>query len=155
MPEASEHALSFLSRTVGGVEFKFAKLTPRDRAGILRQLKSHRKVMLREHLKEAGLSPAQVFTELEMFEDRVYGQKEFIDYVNSADGPAEIAADAFRKKNGADLPAGTIEALEAERELFPLVAELCNLALAPITPPTQEGSLPPNPPPPAEAIPPA
>lgn len=129
MSEASQHAFRFVVRTVDGVEYKFQKPTPRDRQAILNRLAAERKEKLRANGKEAGLTGAQIFNELEEFDDRQFGEDKWIDHVNTAAGKDEICEAAWKKAgNPPEKYDDVRDSIEAsEGGLLDIVCELCNL----------------------------
>lgn len=137
MSEASAHALPYATREVAGKTVKFGKITPRERAIILRRLKDERKAKLREHMD--GLPPEQKFTELEAFEDEVWGNDKWIKYLNTPDGQAEVLGMSYAKHQSDDCTA-TLDAVEqADEGLIMLIGEVCNVPIvrkdAPANPP--------------------
>jgi hypothetical protein len=129
--ETSENIEPFLRRRLAGADVCFGKLTPRDRAGILRRLKAQRKATLVMNLQTAGIDKEQVLVELENFDDRPWGQGRWLDYLNTIEGQEETVRLAWSKQNSGD-PAGALDAIEAaDGGLLPLAAALCNLRLAP------------------------
>jgi len=151
--ETPENVESFLIRRLNGQDIRFGKLTPRDRAGVLRRLKSERKATLVANLQTAGLDKEQVLVELESFDDRPWGQGRWLDYLNTIEGQEEAVRIAWAKHNSGD-PAAALDAVEAaEGGLLPLAAALCNLRLtAPASPsPAPEAGDADNPTPPQPA----
>jgi hypothetical protein len=139
----SENVESFLMRRLNGAEVRFGKLTPRDRAEILRRLKAERKAKLVANLQTAGIDKEQVLVELESFDDSAWGQCRWLDYLNTIEGQEEVVRTAWAKHNTGD-PANALDAIEAaDGGLLPLAAALCNLRLAPAATPVEppaEGS---------------
>lgn len=129
--ERTQNIESFLTRRIDGVDIRFGKLTPRDRAGILRRLKAERKTALVENLQTACIDKEQMLIELENFDDSAWGQGRWLDHLNTIEGQEEAVRIAWEKHNSGD-PASALDAIEAaDGGLLPLAAALCNLRLAP------------------------
>ena len=138
--EPSDNIEPFLTRLVNGADIVFGKLTPRDRAGILRRLKAERKATLICNLQMAGIDKEQVLIELENFDDASWGQGRWLDYLNTIEGQEESVRIAWSKQNSGD-PAAALDAIEAaDGGLLPLAAALCNLRLAPAEAPGEGGA---------------
>jgi len=116
-------------RAIAGEEVKFHKLTPYDRAEILRTLKKQRRAEMLEDLKTAGASPDQTYGELRQFDAKPYGHGEFLDYVDTSEGRLDVLKMALR----ASLNGSTEEKLRqftpTMQEELELVAELCGIQL--------------------------
>jgi hypothetical protein len=130
----SDHALKYVTRTIGGAEVRFGKITARERAVILRRLKDASREATRRNAKDAGLPAETVYQELQGHDDRPFGEPEFLDFVNTPEGQDELFALAFGKHNEGD-PLPVMEEVEAQdRGLIALMCELCNLQLRPVGP---------------------
>jgi hypothetical protein len=133
--EPSQNIEPFLTRRLNGVDVRFGKLTPRDRAAILRRLKAERKAKLVGNLQTAGIGKEQALVELENFDDSSWGQSRWLDHLNTIEGQEEAVRTAWTKHNSGD-PAAVLDAIEAaDGGLLPLAAALCNLRLSPVNAP--------------------
>ena len=129
----------FVIRDIKGVAVRFGKLSPRDRAEILRQVKAQRKELLLANLQSAGIDKEQVLVELEHFDDRPWGQAQWLDYLNTIQGQEEAVRTGYARCNAGDA-AAVIDAIEsADGSLLALAAELCNLR---VVRPTSKTKLP-------------
>jgi hypothetical protein len=139
----------------GRVEVKFAKVSPRQRSEYLSRMKDRRRAELLEDLKASALPPDQVFVELDTLRETVYGLKQWIDFLNSPEGQAEVIRDSLKKHH----PAADAEAVQDAVEAvdfgpMELISEICKV---PLTKPGQQDAPAGNPqtptgtsPPPAE-----
>jgi hypothetical protein len=151
--EPSLNIEPFLTRRIDGADVRFGKLTPRDRAAILRRLKAERKSKLVGNLQTAGIDKEQMLVELENFDDVSWGQSRWLDYLNTIEGQEETVRTAWAKQNSGDFAAALDGVEAADGGLLPLAAALCNLRLSPADTragsPTDgeddEGPLPPHP----------
>jgi len=131
----SQNIEPFMTRRLNGVDNRFGKLTPRDRAAILRRLKAERKETLVGNLQTAGIDKEQMLIELENFDDSPWGQSRWLDHLNTIEGQEEAVRTAWAKQNSGD-PAAALDAIEAaDGGLLPLAAALCNLRLSPVNAP--------------------
>lgn len=126
--------LPYVERTIGDSVRKFGKLTPRDRASVLRNLRQRRKNALIANLGEAGIPNEQRFAELEAFDDApLYGEDRFIEYINTPEGQDEIHLMGL-KKYPADNPDPEMilgQWITADRDDgLKLAADICSLTLA-------------------------
>ena len=127
-----------VSRRVADADVLFGRLTPRDRAGILREIKSRRKEILLANLMAAGIEKEQILVELEHFDDQPWGQRHWLDYLNTIEGQEHAVRASWGKCNSGD-PVAVLDAIEvADGGLMPLTAEVCNLRITRMPPANAE-----------------
>lgn len=86
-----------------GTTFNLPKPSPRDKAKILADLRSARRLKLVENLKATGLSAEQQFAQLESFDDQEsYPADRLADYMNTSQGQLDIFAFLVKKAGGED-----------------------------------------------------
>jgi hypothetical protein len=93
MSDASEFALPTVERQVGDQTLTFGKLSPTDRAVMLREYKAAARAELKEDIANAGLSATDGYVEMRTFTDDIWGAQRWIRYLNSFDGQQAV----FRK----------------------------------------------------------
>jgi hypothetical protein len=87
-----------------GEKLSFPKLTPYDRADILRDLKKSRRAELIETLKLTGADKTEMFGELTRFDAEGYGEHHFRDYVVTLEGRADVIRRSWKKIGRNDEP---------------------------------------------------
>lgn len=116
-------------KTVKVGEHSFAKLSPRDRQQLLAPVKAARRVLLKVNLAEGGIAGAEYVNELDAFDQSVWGDTEFFDFLQSLDGRVEILSLAATKAD----PAKAVGALDGLTltldEDFRLAAKLVGITL--------------------------
>lgn len=116
--------LKFVPLDIDGEHWEFPKLTPYDRAGLMRELKKARRTELLETLKLTGADKAELFGELQRFDADGYREGHFLDYILTAEGRAEVIRRSLAKAGrDCDPPA-----IPLDGELS-LVAALCGVQL--------------------------
>jgi hypothetical protein len=116
-----------VKRTIGGESVSFLKLTPYDRAAILRDLKKRDRDNMLADLKAVGADKGEMLAELRDMDARVYGEPEFIGLVNTADGQVAVLDIAMRDIDPAKRETLRRNMVMSGSETLRLVAELCNL----------------------------
>jgi hypothetical protein len=89
---------------IDGEKLSFPKLTPYDRADILRELKRARRLELIETLKLTGADKTEMFGELSRFDSEGYGEHHFRDYVVTLEGRADVFRRSWKKLGRDDAP---------------------------------------------------
>jgi hypothetical protein len=126
------------------------KLSGRDRCNVIRGIKARERSQLEGNLKSAGVDDAGArFAELEAFDQREYGQAEFIGRVNTPEGQDEVQALSLRRamlKAGAKadevdskVDAALADLTISQAEANKLTADLCGLEIVQRTAPATEG----------------
>jgi hypothetical protein len=126
-------------------EHKFGKLTPRDRARLLAELKAKRKTDLLANLDASGVKGEEKFHTLNDFDATLYGNGEWVEYVNSADGQAAILAAALGKHH-ADAET-LLDGINIAGQELQLAAAVCGMTLGnadpnPLTAPAEAPPVP-------------
>ncbi len=93
MSDASEHSIPTVERTIGDETFTFGKMSPADRAVMLREYKAAARTELKADIADGGLTGEQSYGELRGFNDDIWGAQRWIRYLNSFDGQQAV----FRK----------------------------------------------------------
>lgn len=127
----------------GVVEYRFRKLTPYDRAELLRRERSRQRAVAIQNLRDSGADKDEMFASLRDFEAKPATAEDFIDLFNSVIGKAEIIDLSLMELSmaGPGQPAWKYrEDAEAARDfanampggdLVELAAGLCNISLEP------------------------
>ncbi len=105
MSDASEHVLPTVEETIDGNKITFGKLSIRDRAKILRDVKA---AAIAQHDKDTSvLPPEQQYIQRRDFNGQVWGAGAWIRHVNGSDGQEEIFRASLAKAN----PTGNVDKL--------------------------------------------
>lgn len=138
----SESALPYIVKKVGDREIKLGKISPRDRAEMLRRLKATAREKIVANLKTSELPGERVYTELDDFDQQPWGFRQFMAHVNSEDGEYEICEIAWKKYNQGD-PAPDLEAIALQEDDSRLIGVCIAVANLKFTDKTQKPTTPP------------
>jgi len=79
-----------VEQQIGSETVKFGKLSPLDRAKLLRQYKMAQREDLKSSLTDSGLPAEQAYIEYRTFDSQIWGAVKWVQYVNESDGAAEV-----------------------------------------------------------------
>ena len=116
-----------LAITAGGAEVRFGKLSPNDRRTLLKPVREARRKLLKENLKDAGVSGPESCNELDAFDQAFWGDREFFGFAESYDGQAEILALSVKKAGGDQKALDAI--LDAIDDVRGLVARIAGIRI--------------------------
>jgi len=109
---------------------RFAKLSPNDRRELMAAVKRERRILVKENLKDAGITGPEYFNEMDAFDQSVFGDWEFFQFLQSIEGRAQVIERAAQKANGAEATKGIMEGMVAELEDdFPFAAKLAGVKI--------------------------
>ncbi len=124
--------LKEITKTIDGKEYKFAKMSVRERAAIEEKLILDKRAKIEANLKSAGVSGVDAYGELAAFDDEPQAMALFYKWFNSAKGQSEIIHNAAEKvaKGSGD---AAVNAMPANgMDMIQLAADICGVNLAPV-----------------------